>query len=182
MTADRWPSDAEMDALLAAAAQTKSHALRFDPEAPGGFRVLTAEEDNELIDAIRLPAQRYEEAREHLTHERDDAQRDGNREGVDTSRAHLDVLDEEQRRDERYDPALPSREELDAVDIAQLTEPEARAWEYLDARRDLTDEREQALAGGDMERVAGLDGERAVLDSAYVATAESEVDDEERER
>lgn len=182
MSARQWPSDAELDALLEQAAHTKSGALRYDPEAPGGFRVLTADEDRALIDAIRLPEQRYVEDREHLTREHDEAALTGNGDGVDMSRAHLEVLDEEQRRDERYDPMLPSREELDSVDLSQLSEPEARAWEYLDARRDLADEREQAQAGADPERVAELDVERDALDSTYLAAVEPEVDDEERER
>lgn len=174
--------DAQLDALLDAAARTRSHAVRFDPQVPGGFRALDPAEDRELIDAIRLPAQRYDEARGHLSRERDEAELVGDRDGVDSSRAHLDVLDEEQRRDERNDPTLPSRAELDAVDLTQLTEPEARAWEYLDARRDLADEREQANAGGDIERVAGLDAEREVVDGNYRAELQVVVDDEERER
>ena len=65
-----FPDDATLEALFEAARHTRSQALRFDPEAPGGFRVLTAEEDRELIDALRLPAQRYTADREHLLDER----------------------------------------------------------------------------------------------------------------
>lgn len=59
-----WPDDATLDDLFEQAAHTKSGALAFDPGAPGGFRVLTDIEDQQLIDALRLPepesAERYE--------------------------------------------------------------------------------------------------------------------------
>jgi hypothetical protein len=182
MSANRWPTDTELSALLEQAAATKSQALRFDPEAPGGFRVLTAEEDRELIDAIRLPEQRFEEDRAHLTRERDDAERVGDQMGVGTADAHLQALDDEQRRDERSDPHLPTREELDAVDVTRLSEPESRAWEFLDAHRDIADERAQAEAAGDVERVTELDTERDVVSSNYLEATTPEVDDGERER
>ncbi|MCD2191352.1 hypothetical protein [Actinomycetospora soli] len=110
MTADQWPDDATLDALLEAAANTKSGALRFDPEAPGGFRVLTAEEDQELIDAIRLPEQRYDDDREHLINERDTARRVGDLDGAGTADAHLEVLAAEQRLEHRHTPELDDEE------------------------------------------------------------------------
>ena len=66
--------------------------MRFAPEAPGGFRVLTAEEDAELVRAIALPQQRYEQDREHLLDEREHARRVGDLDGVETAEAHLEVL------------------------------------------------------------------------------------------
>lgn len=104
MSAQGWPTDAELDALLAQAAQTKSHALRFDPEAPGGFQVLTAEEDRELIDAIGLPEQRYDDDREHLIRVRDDARDQGDAETAEAADAHLEVLAAERRTAERHTP------------------------------------------------------------------------------
>jgi hypothetical protein len=99
-----------MDALVEQAAQSKSGALRFDPETPGGFRVLTEQEDAELIDAIRLPVQRYDDDREHLTRERDDAERVGDVDGAETADAHLEVLAAERRLAQRYGPELDDEE------------------------------------------------------------------------
>ena len=96
-----WPDDSTLDALLEAASSTRSQALRFDPEVPGGFRVLTADEDAELINAIRLPAQRYEEDRKHLAEERDTARQIGDFDGVETADAHLEVLAAERRLAQR---------------------------------------------------------------------------------
>jgi hypothetical protein len=110
MTTDRWPSDAEMDALFAAAAQTKSQALRFDPETPGGFRVLTPDEDRELINALRLPEQRRDGDREHLIRERDDAKQVGDLDAAEAADAHLEVLAAEQRLAAQYEPEDEERE------------------------------------------------------------------------
>ena len=99
MTTNQWPDDATLDALFAAARDTRSQALRFDPEAPVGFRVLTADEDAELVRAIAMPEQRHEEDREHLIRERDDAERVGDRDGAETATAHLEALDAEHQRD-----------------------------------------------------------------------------------
>lgn len=103
MSTRPWPSDAEMDALLEAAAQSKSKALRFDPAAPGGFRALTTEQDQKLIDAIGLPDQRYGEDREHLLRERDDAREHGDLEAAEAAEAHLEVLAAERRLTQRHD-------------------------------------------------------------------------------
>lgn len=181
MTANQWPDDAQLDALIEAASHTKSQAIRFDPEAPGGFRALTEQEDADLIDAIRLPAQRHDDDREHLTRERNDAERGGDRDGAETAAAHLEVLDEERARDTRSDP-LPTREELDAMEVSELTGTEARAWGYLDARRDIAEEREQAETEADPERVTELDAERDAVDRTYLAALDPEIDDDERER
>ena len=102
-----WPDDTQFDALLAAASHTRSQALRFDPEAPGGFRVLTAEEDAELIRAIALPQQRYQEDRKHLLDEREHARRSGDLDAVETAEAHLEVLAAEQRASHQFtDPDI----------------------------------------------------------------------------
>ena len=105
-----WPDDATLDALLEAASHTRSGALRFDLEAPGGFRVLTAAEDTELINAIRLPEQRHTEDREHLIDERDTARRIGDQDGAETAEAHLEVLAAERRLGQRYSGELEDEE------------------------------------------------------------------------
>ena len=62
-----WPDDATLDVLFEQATHTKSGALAFDPTAPGGFRVLTDAEDQQLIDALRLPEpERAEAARREV--------------------------------------------------------------------------------------------------------------------
>ena len=184
MSTDQWPDDATLDALFEAATATRSQALRFDPEAPGGFRVLTATEDAELIDALRLPEQRHTDDREHLTRERDDALRVGDRDGAETAAAHLEVLADEYDRDQRHDPALgpdlPSRAELDVM--APRTRDEARAWEFLDARREIADQRARADAAGDVEQVHDLDDEERAVTDVWCTHHDLYVDDEERER
>ena len=178
-----WPDDATLDALFEAASSTKSQALRFDPEVPGGFRVLTADEDAELIDAIRLPAQRFDDDREHLVGERDTARRVGDFKGAETAEAHLEAIDDEQRRDERSDPRLgpdlPSRADLDAM--VPRTRGEARAFEYLDARREIADQRQLAEQRGEVEQVADLDDEERAVTNVWRAHNDiyREVDDEE---
>jgi hypothetical protein len=67
------------------------------------------------------------------------------------------------------------------MDVSALSDTEARAWEYLDARRDIADEREQAETEADPERVTELDAERDTVDRNYLAAVDPEIDDEERE-
>ena len=122
-----FPDDATLEALFEAASHTRSQALRFDPEAPGGFRVLTAEEDRELIDALRLPAQRYTADREHLLDERDTARRIGDLDAADTAEAHLEVLAAERRLAQRHTPN-PGDRDMDGPGIDDL-EIDDEEWE-----------------------------------------------------
>lgn len=179
---DRW------DELIANAGP--SRAVRFDPSVPGGLRALTPEEDAALIDAIRLPDQRHGDDREHLARELVDAERVGDQDGRDTAAAHLEALDEEQARDQRADPRIPSRDELDATYDRLIydgaTEEEARAFEYLDARRDLADERTQAEQQMDRSWLDEIDTQQSALDRNYLGVVEPEqpqpaTDDQERE-
>lgn len=133
-----WPDDAQLDALVADAQVTRSQALRFDPEV-GGFRALTPAEDAELIDAIRLPEQRRADDYEHLTREHEAAVRVGDRDDAETATAHLEVLAEERHRDLRSAPVW-TRAELDGMDVSGFSDDQARAWEYLDAICELSDD------------------------------------------
>lgn len=108
----------------------------------------------------------------------------------DTAATPLEAIDAEQARDERAESRIPSRAELDATHERLLaaghTDEQARAWEYLDARRDLADERAQAEQAMDRAWVDEIDAQRDALDSNYLAAIEPEqpqpaTDDEERE-
>lgn len=143
-----------------------------------------------LDDALHLPHQRHSDDREHLARELVDAERAGDHDGRDTAAAHLEALDEEHTRDQRADPRIPSRAELDAaferIDAGGWTEEQARAWEYLDARRELVDERTQAERQMDRSWLDEIDAQHAALDRNYLHHAEPEqlqpaIDDEERE-
>lgn len=176
----------------------QSYDLTFSPpkSASRSYAAATsdAEEDRALIASIALPGQRMGEDREHLAREQVAAERVGDRDGAETAAAHLEVLDEEQARDQRSDPRLPSRAEIDAIyergDREGWTEESARAVEYLDLRRDIADEREVAEKGGDEAKVAYLDRQREQVDRNHshwisdpeLAGPEPERDDVERER
>lgn len=161
------PDDAQLDALVADAQATRSQALRFVPEV-GGFRALTPAEDAELIDAIRLPEQRRADDHEHLAREHEAAVRAGDRDGAETAAAHLEVLAEERSRDLRSDP-LWTRAELDGMDVSGLSDDQARAWEYLDATCELSDDRDQAEHVGDPEWCGEIEVERKAVDAAYLS-------------
>ncbi len=182
-----WPTDAELDALMASAENTRSKAVRFDPEGPGGFKALTEQEDAELINSIALPRQRHTEDREQLVQARDRAERAGDLDRADELAENLRALDDERARDQRADPRLPTRDQIDRLwqrgDEVGWTEPTARAVEYLDARRDTADERRAAFDRGDLGEVDRLDRHQARLDRGLREyLGDPELEDEERER
>lgn len=166
MTSRQWPSDEELDALFTAASHTKSQALRFDPEVPGGFRVLTPEEDQQLIDSFRLPEQRYAEDREHLLQERADAERVGDLDGAETADAHLEVLAAERRLAERNTPQTGSP---DRGEPTEIESGDVMSERFYGTHVSPTESEQQQESRHEFEQ-AGRN------------LAEAEVDDEERER